>query len=164
MSTDARLRVCWLTKGLGPGGAERLLVEHAAAGDRDRFEYSAAYLLPWKQHLVGELEDLGVATHCLGVHTEADPRWVVRLAALLRSEHVDVVHAHSPVSASVARVLVRSGFRSTAFVYTEHNRWQSHHRVTRWANEATFGLDDAVLAVSADVAASMSPGRGPAPR
>jgi L-2,4-diaminobutyrate decarboxylase len=27
-----RTRVLWLTKGLGPGGAERLLVEHAAAG------------------------------------------------------------------------------------------------------------------------------------
>ena len=48
----------------------------------------------------------------------------------------DVVHAHSPVSASLARVLVRAGFRSTAFVYTEHNRWPSHHPATRALNRA----------------------------
>ena len=157
MSAGTRLRVLWLTKGLGPGGAERLLVEQATAGDRDRFDYEAAYLLPWKQHLVGELQELGVTTHCLDVRTEADPRWVLRLAALLRSRHIDVVHAHSPVSAAVARVLVRAGFRSTATVYTEHNRWPSHHPATQWANRATFAWNDAVIAVSADVADSMPP-------
>ncbi len=35
---DRPLRVLWLIKGLGPGGAERLLVEHAASGDRDRVQ------------------------------------------------------------------------------------------------------------------------------
>jgi glycosyltransferase involved in cell wall biosynthesis len=52
---------------------------------------------------------------------------------------------------------VRIGHRSVGFVYTEHNRWQSHHALTRVANRVTFGLDDAVIAVSSDVAASMSP-------
>jgi glycosyltransferase involved in cell wall biosynthesis len=61
------------------------------------------------------------------------------------------------VSASLARVLVRAGFRSTAFVYTEHNRWPSHHPATRALNQATFALDDAVIAVSADVAESIAP-------
>lgn len=150
------MRVLLLTKGLGPGGAERLLVEQAGAR-APGVEYEAAYLLPQKQHLVGELEGLGVPTHCLGVRNEADPRWLLRLARLLRARRFDVVHAHSPVSASLARVLVRAGFRSTAFVYTEHNRWQSHHPATRALNQATFALDDAVIAVSADVAESMTP-------
>lgn len=150
------VRVLLLTKGLGPGGAERLLVEQVGARAPD-VEYEAAYLLPTKQHLVAALEGLGVRTHCLGVRTEADPRWLLRLARVLRSRPFDVVHAHSPVSASLARVLVRAGFRSTAFVYTEHNRWQSHRRVTRVLNHMTFGLNDAVLAVSDDVAESMAP-------
>lgn len=151
------MRVLWLTKGLGPGGAERLLVEQASAGDRTRVAYEAAYLLPWKQHLVGDLERLGVPTHCLGVRTEADPRWWWRLAALLRARRYDVVHAHSPLSASIARTVVRAGFRSTGFVYTEHNRWSSYRRVTRWSNRLTYALNHAAIAVSSDVVDSMTP-------
>src|SRR5207237_8777860 len=48
-----RARVLWLIKGLGPGGAERLLVAAAPFVDRERFEVEACYLLPWKNHLVG---------------------------------------------------------------------------------------------------------------
>jgi glycosyltransferase involved in cell wall biosynthesis len=98
-----------------------------------------------------------VPTHCFGVRNEADPRWLLRLARLLRAGRFDVVHAHSPVSASLARVLVRAGFRSTAFVYTEHNRWQSHNALTRTANRLTFALDDAHVAVSDDVRDSIDP-------
>ncbi len=56
----APVRVLWLIKGLGPGGAERLLVGTARSIDRERFDVSAAYLLPWKDHLVGELREAGV--------------------------------------------------------------------------------------------------------
>jgi glycosyltransferase involved in cell wall biosynthesis len=147
-------RVLWLIKGLGPGGAERLLVEHAASGDRDSFAYEAAYVLDWKQHLVPELEALDVHTHSLGVRNELDPRWTTRLASLLRREHYDVVHAHSPIAASVARVEARA--LQVPFVYTEHNRWPSYRAETRLANQATFGLNDAVFAVSDDVKESIS--------
>ena len=151
------LRVLWLIKGLGPGGAERLLVEHAASGDRGRDQpacsYEAAYLLDWKQHLVPQLEAAQVPTQCLGVRTERDPRWVYRLDRLLRAQKYDVIHAHSPFVAAVARVLARGLPRSRrpAFVYTEHNRWPSYKTLTRVANETTYGLNDHVFAVSADV-------------
>jgi glycosyltransferase involved in cell wall biosynthesis len=153
------LRVLWLIKGLGPGGAERLLVEHAASGDRDSFAYDAAYVLDWKQHLVPELEALGVHTHSLGVGNELDPRWTTRLASLLRRQHYDIVHAHSPIVASVARLEIRALGRAhrPKFVYTEHNRWPSYRAETRLANQATFGMNDAVFAVSDDVKDSISP-------
>jgi glycosyltransferase involved in cell wall biosynthesis len=152
-------RVLWLVKGLGPGGAERLLVEHAASRDRNDFTYEAAYVLDWKQHLVAELEALGVRTHCLGVRSELDPRWAVRLETLLRKGRYDVVHAHSPMVAAVARVECRTLARARrpAFVYTEHNRWPSYRTETRLANQATFSLNDAVFAVSDDVKESISP-------
>ena len=75
------LRVLWLTKGLGPGGAERLLVTHAAAADPDQVTYEAAYLLPHKDHLVAELEAQGVATHLLDAPGPVDLRWVGRACA-----------------------------------------------------------------------------------
>ena len=117
-----------------------------------------AYVLDWKQHLVPELEALGVRTHCLGVSTELDPRWSTRLAGMLWREHYDVVHAHSPFVASVARLETRAlpRARRPAFVYTEHNRWPSYRAETRFANALTFGLNDAVFAVSNDVRDSVS--------
>ena len=45
-----------LIKGLGIGGAERLISEAASYWDRERFDYRVAYLLPWKDQLVAELE------------------------------------------------------------------------------------------------------------
>jgi L-malate glycosyltransferase len=152
------LRVLWLIKGLGPGGAERLLVEQAAAGDRDRIRYEVAFVLDWKQHLVPELEDLGVRTHSLGVQSEHDPRWLPRLRRLLGRDDFDVVHAHSPLVAPAARLLVnaRPRARRPAFVYTEHNRWPSYRTLTRLANAATYALDDATFAVSDDVRDSVS--------
>ena len=47
------IRVLWLTKGLGPGGAEHLMLAAATVRDRDAFHYEVDYLLPWKDALVG---------------------------------------------------------------------------------------------------------------
>jgi len=150
-----RTRVLWVVKGLGPGGAERLLVEHARSGDRERLDYEVAYVLPWKRHLVPELETLGVATHCLDVRSVADPRWIRRMQRLVRERDVAVVHLHSPAVAAAARPALWFRKDRPAVVYTEHNRWPSHHPVTRAANRLTVRLADATIAVSDDVRRSM---------
>src|SRR5918996_1618430 len=103
-----RIRVLWLIKGLGPGGAERLLTACATVRDRDAFEYRTAYLLPWKDRMVPELEQLDVGVECLGVRDDRDLRWAVRLRSMLLDTPVDVVHAHSPYAAGVGRLVVRS--------------------------------------------------------
>ena len=74
-----RIRVLWLIKGLGPGGAEQLLVNQAEVRNVDRFDIEAAYLVPWKNHLVPRLEAVGVPCECLDGSREWDPRWAVRL-------------------------------------------------------------------------------------
>jgi L-malate glycosyltransferase len=154
-----QVRVLWLIKGLGPGGAERLLVEHAERGDHEHVTYAVARVLSWKDRLVPELEALGVEVHDLGVRSQLDPRWVHRLHSLLRRGNYDVVHAHSPMVAAVARAVVRTMPRAQrpAFVYTEHNRWPSYSPATRVVNQATYAWNDAVFAVSDDVRASVSP-------
>jgi glycosyltransferase involved in cell wall biosynthesis len=153
-----RISVLWLVKGLGPGGAERLLVAAAAAHDRDAFDLQVVYLLPWKQHLVPELEALGVRCTCLDVRNERDVRWARRLRVRLRAEPVDVMHSHSPYAAAVGRLVVRSLPPATrpALVATEHNPWSTFKAPTRYANAWTARLDDADLAVSDEARASMS--------
>jgi glycosyltransferase involved in cell wall biosynthesis len=156
-ATPSRVRVLWLIKGLGPGGAEQLLVNHAGVRDRDHFDIEAAYLVPWKNHLVPRLEDAGVRVVCLDGAREWDPRWATRLRRHLLEHPVDVVHVHSPYVAGITRPLVRSLPRGKrpALVYTEHNRWPRHSRPTRALNRLTLSLDDYDIAVSADVVSTM---------
>ena len=143
---------------MGPGGAERLLVAAAGVHDRERFSIEVAYLLPWKNHLVPELEALGVQCTCLDVNNERDLRWVERLRHRLRVDPVDVVHAHSPYVAAFTRLAVRSRPRANrpAMVTTEHNPWSTFKPPTRYANAATANLDDATIAVSQETFDSMS--------
>jgi glycosyltransferase involved in cell wall biosynthesis len=151
------VRVLQVSKGLGPGGVERLLTTFARLADRDRVAPSFAYLLPWKDHLVPELAALGVPVTCLGGSRDLDLRWGLRLRALVREQEIEVVHVHSPLVAAVARVALRlPGARRPVVVGTEHNLWSSHRRGTRWANRATAGLEAHTIAVSEQVRASMS--------
>jgi glycosyltransferase involved in cell wall biosynthesis len=147
-------RVLWLTKGLGLGGAERLLVLTASSLDPDRYAVDVAYLLPWKNAFVGDLEDRGVRTICLDAHRTAEWRWPRRLGTLLATGRYAIVHTHSPVPAAVARLLVKP---PTRMVHTEHNMWDRYRWPTRMVNSFTYHRNHAVLAVSGGVAASISP-------
>jgi len=153
------LRVLWLIKGLDAGGAELLLSMMAEARDRDGFDYEAAYLLPWKRGLVGELEQAGIGVHCLYGGREWDLRWAVRLRRLVRERGYDVVHIHSPYVAGIARMALKTlpARVRPRLVYTEHLPWWGYVRPTRLLNRLTYGLDDANLAVSRTVADSIPP-------
>jgi glycosyltransferase involved in cell wall biosynthesis len=139
------VKVLLLIKGLGRGGAEELLATAARHVDRERFDYRVAYLLPWKDALVKEIEDSGTPVHCLD--GAKGVRWVGRLRDLVASQRVDLVHAHSPVAAVAAR-LALGGDRSVRHVYTEHNVWARYHPATKWANLLTIARCDQVFAVS----------------
>jgi glycosyltransferase involved in cell wall biosynthesis len=154
---DRPTRVLWLTKGLGPGGAERLLVTTARRRDRQRLTVRVAYLLPYKSALVGELEAEAVPVACLGYQTPLDLRWLVTLRRSLVHDPVDVVHAHNPVMAVGAKIVARSlprGLRPRVVV-TDHNVWHGYMPVSRWADGLTSPLDDARITVSEAVRASL---------
>ena len=147
----------WLFKGLGPGGAEHLLVSTARVADREGFAFSTAYLLNWKSALVETLRAEGVEVIGLDVSKATDPRWLWRLRKLLVTGEFDVVHVHSPVVSVATRFVARTMRRRPRLVSTEHNSWASHNRWTRWANRFTFRLDDANIAVSEPVRQSLPP-------
>jgi glycosyltransferase involved in cell wall biosynthesis len=154
------IRVLALIKGLGPGGAERLLVGQAQAHDRTELDLEIAHLLPGRAQLAPEIEAAGVPVTCLDGRHAGDPRWLLRLRRRLVDRPVDVLHVHSPYVASGVRLMVRTLPRRLrpAVVYTEHNRWPRYARATRLLNRLTFGLDDAHLAVSGEVRSTVAEG------
>lgn len=171
-ATPERIRVLWLVKGLGPGGAEQLLLLSAKVADREKFDYRLRFVRADKTHLVPEFEAVGVypkrlGGNALGVSTssqseQAQPapwRWLLDLRREMSA--VDVVHPHSPVLAAAARVLSLTipRKRRPAVVVTEHNEWTSHHKLTRLANAITALVDARRWAVSDQVLQTMWPSR-----
>ncbi len=152
------LRVLWLIKGLGAGGAERLLVQSARHRDPAVVQPAVAYLLAEKSTLTGRLRELGCEpVECLGARSSWDPRWVLRLRRMLVRERFDVVHVHSPLVAVGYRLAARSvprRFRPRTVV-TEHNVWSSHAPLTRLADRLTARPEEVHLAVSTAVSDSL---------
>ncbi len=150
------MRCLWLTKGLGRGGVERLLVDLYSLFDRTQFEIDVAYVLPHKDAFHDTIEAMGSKVYCLGVAGERLPVWIGRLRALLDEGDYDVVHTHAPVPAIAARFATMGSSRPR-LVHTEHNMWDRYHPATRWLNALTYGRNTSVVAVSDAVAGSIDP-------
>ncbi|HEY7069624.1 MAG TPA: glycosyltransferase [Acidimicrobiales bacterium] len=152
--------VLMLAKGLGRGGTERLLCGSVRLLDPARYRVEVAYLLPWKDALVPEVEAAGVPVHCLDAPHATSVAWLGRLRRLVRERDIALVHTHMPAPAVAARLALPG--RAPAFVHTEHNLWDRYRPATRWANRLTYGRNAAVIAVSGAVARSVG-GTRPAP-
>jgi glycosyltransferase involved in cell wall biosynthesis len=154
-----RTRVLILIKGLGIGGAERLIAEGARYWDRQGIDYRVAYFLPWKDQLVGEIADHGITVECLGSKRGLGITAYRRLRSLISDWRPDLVHGHLPTAGIMARLATR-----TPVVYTEHNIASSYRQPTRLVNRLTYGRNRAVIAVSDAVAESLAGFPGPVPR
>ena len=144
--------VLWLIKGLGRGGAERLVSVMAPRIDRQRFALEVAYLLPSEEGFADSLRQAGITTTCLDARRSIDTVWPRRLRSLLRERRYAIVHTHSPLPAVAAR---RMAPPSSMLVHTEHNLWGVYRWPTFAGNALTFGRNEAVFAVSDGVAASI---------
>ena len=149
------IRVLLLVKGLGPGGAEQLLVSSARVADHTAFEYSVTFLRPDKTHLVAVMESAGVRARLLPRGRLGHLGWPLELRRTMAGH--DIVHAHSPLLAAVARLAARTlpRDRRPVTVSTEHNVWGNFSPPTRLLNAATVGLDGRRWAVSGEVRRSM---------
>ena len=148
--TARRPRVLHVLKGLGPGGAERLVLNQLLSSSGD-INYSVLRLITEKAHLVNEIERTGATTGVI----RGGRSWPLKLSGAINEFDPDIVHVHSPLLASAVRTLSRLGRIDVAVVTTEHNRWPRHHRATRVANRLTAPFDDARFAVSNDVRNTM---------
>jgi glycosyltransferase involved in cell wall biosynthesis len=142
--------VLLLIKGLGLGGAERLLVDVVSNSDRDRFDYEVAYVRSDLDSFVPTLESAGVPVHVLGGKATWDLRWLVALRHLLSTGGFDIVHSHLPYTAAFGRLVAASlrRRRRPVLVYTEHSLWYRAAHLTKLFNRCTIGMDSPLLVVS----------------
>jgi glycosyltransferase involved in cell wall biosynthesis len=148
-----------LVKGLGIGGAEKLITEGARFWNRDQFSYTVGYALPWKDALVPSLEALGIDVLMLGSTRGMTLSFPPRLRSVIKERDIDLVHAHLPTMGIAARLV-----SPVPVVYTEHNVAHSYRAATRALNRATYFRNTAVIAVSDAVAESVAPWPGPGRR
>jgi len=157
--TGERIRVLWLIKGLGRGGAEMLLYHAALLRDREAFDCHVGYLLGSRSWLVDDLRAAGIPVHLFSSESAVPASWAFALRGFLLRNRFDIVHVHSPYVAGIARMVARSlpSEMRPKTVSTEHLPWSGHKLPTRLLNAATFSLDRAHLAVSDAVVASIPP-------
>lgn len=148
------IRIFQLIKSLGRGGAEVLLAEGLRAADQGRFTYGYGYFLPWKDAVVPELKVQGADVVCFTARNNLSillQAW--RVAQFLQTWRADLVHCHLDIAGVVGRLAGR--LAGVPVVYTQHNRLEDSHPITRSFNLATWRLQDHSVAVSEDVASSI---------
>lgn len=146
------MRVLIIIKGLGVGGAERLLLENAR------------YLSPtnryWIANIDGRLENLRPQLIEAGYNVETfdlcsikAPVSVWRLARFIAQHRISVIHAHLPVAGVLSRIIGR--LVSVPVIYTEHNVVSSYHPITAALNKWTYSLNRKNITVSCAVQESV---------
>ncbi len=149
-----KTRVLVLIKGLGLGGAEKLLAASVPHWDREQFDYEIGYLLPWKDALVSEFENRGIKVTCFNAKATVDLAACRRIGKFIQKGQFDIVHSHLPITGLVGRIVSRwHGVKG--IVYTEHGSWTRLNKITRWATDLTLKMNDLTIAVSEDVAQSI---------
>jgi glycosyltransferase involved in cell wall biosynthesis len=81
-------------------------------------------------------------------------RGLRNLWRLQRARGYDLIQADLPLAGVLARAVGRR--QGVPVVYTEHNLQERYHPLTGWLNARTYGWNEAVVAVSEEVAASVA--------
>ena len=151
-----------MIESLDPGGAERVVLEHAARLDRGRFEMEVACVVR-RGPLADAIEALGVPVHDLARKRRLDPRCVLSLALLVSRGGFDVVHNHNFTALSVGVPAAVLG-RARALVRTEHNVLPPGDANRRFLSRAATLRENAQIAVADAVRASHAAARRIPPR
>lgn len=152
--SENRIRVLQIIKSLGRGGAETLLVETLKLHDQSTYEFHYIYFLPWKNQLVEDLEKAGGRVTCFAASNNIRLLLKVRdVVRYIREHNIHLIHAHLPWAGVVARLAGKMAH--VPVLYTEHNKQERYHFATRVLNLTTMNMLSGVIAVSADVEASI---------
>lgn len=154
MSEQSKIKVLHIIKSLGRGGAEMLLPETLRLHDKEVFEFHYIYFLPWKTAMVESIASLGGLITCIPASNNIELMLKARrVARYVNDNKIQIIHAHLPWAGIVARLVGK--MTNIPVLYTEHNKLERYHVLTRTMNLLTMGWLNKVIAVSEDVAKSI---------
>lgn len=146
--------VLHIIKSLGRGGAEVLLPESLQKHNREKYDFHYLYFLPWKNQVVGEIEQAGGTVSCMASNNNLQilMKWR-KVLAYVKKHDIKLIHCHLPWAGILGRLVGR--LAGVPVVYTEHNKWERYHRLTYYMNKWSFASQQQVIAVSGEVARSI---------
>ena len=148
------IKVYHLIKSLGRGGAEMLLPETLRVHDREAFAFRYAYFLPHKGQVAEDLRGMGVTVDCFAAtNNAAILAKTAEVAKTAREWGADLIHCHLPIAGVVGRLVGR--LTGIPVIYTEHNKQERYHFLTRQLNLRTMAWNRYVITCSGDVKVSL---------
>ena len=148
------MKILHIIKSLGRGGAEMLLPETIRLHNKEQFKFHVIYFLPWKDQMVKELEEAGATVKCFAATNNIKILLqATKVARYVKEHKIDVIHCHLPWAGFLGRVVHR--LTGIPVLYTEHNKQERYHKLTKWINRFTFNWQSGAIAVSDEVAESI---------
>jgi L-malate glycosyltransferase len=131
-----------------------LLPETLKLHDQARFDFHYIYFLPWKNQMHEALSQNGGRVTCFKANNNIQMIMQARnVAAYVRENKIQLIHAHLPWAGVVARIVGK--LTGVPVIYTEHNKQERYHYLTRTMNLLTMPWLSLLIAVSGDVAESV---------
>jgi len=148
------ITVLHIIKSLGRGGAETLLVETLTVHNKARFTFHYIYFLPWKNQLVADLElARGLVSNFPAVNNLRIIFKFNEIIRYIKKHDIQIIHCHLPWAGFLGRLIrLKTGI---PVIYTEHNKQERYHFLTRFINKFSFNSQSLVIAVSDDVKTSI---------
>jgi glycosyltransferase involved in cell wall biosynthesis len=149
-----KVKVLHIIKSLGRGGAEMLLPETLKFHSKDTFEFHYIYFLPWKNQMVESIRAQGGAVTCFSAPNNLRILFTFpQIIRYVKKHQIQLIHCHLPWAGFVGRIIYK--LTGLPVLYTEHNKQERYHRITKWLNRFSFNFQSTVIAVSEDVAQSI---------
>ncbi len=150
----AKIKVLHIIKSLGRGGAEMLLQETLKIHNQNDFEFHYIYFLPWKNQMVEGIESAGGVVKLIPAKNNIELLLCAKkIIKYIKANNINIVHCHLPWAGFVGRIVHK--LLRIPLVYTEHNKQERYHTITKLLNKFTFNWQSIAIAVSNDVADSI---------
>lgn len=149
-----KIKVLHIIKSLGRGGAEMLLPETLKLHNQEKFEFHYIYFLPWKDQMVGSIQDAGGVVNCFESKNNLKLFFQFnRIISYCKNNDIDIIHCHLPWAGFVGRMVHK--ITGIPVLYSEHNMQERYHKVTKKINKYSFNSQTLALGVSQDVSNSI---------
>ena len=150
-----KTKVLHIVKSLDRGGAEILLLETLKLHNKEEFDFFYIYFLSWKNKLVKEINEQGGTVVNLTSKNNIQILFqILRLIKFIKNNKIQIIHCHLPWTGIVSRVVGK--ISNIPVIYSEHNKQERYHFITRFLNKITYNWHNLAIAVSEDVKNSIN--------